>query len=114
MGPKKGRRVRKIEVPNDNVSKFELRDTAVNIQWRRGRPKKGRRHSNGGKTSPGGRGRHEQRKHTHKRRELQKKGPVPKKVTQKQRLEESQSHGHLVIVTIQEGAHDQHLPDRPG
>ena len=35
MGPKKGRRVRKIEVPNVNVPEFELRDTAADIQWRR-------------------------------------------------------------------------------
>ena len=35
MGPKKGRRVRKIEVPTDSVPKFDLGDTAVDIQRRR-------------------------------------------------------------------------------
>ena len=35
MGPKKGRRVRKIEVPTDSVPEFELGDTAADIQWRR-------------------------------------------------------------------------------
>ena len=35
MGPKKSRKVRKIEVPTDSVPKFELGDTAVDIQQRR-------------------------------------------------------------------------------
>ena len=35
MGPKKGRRVRKIEDPTDSVPEFELGDTVVDIQWRR-------------------------------------------------------------------------------
>ena len=35
MGPKKGRRVSKIEVPTDSVPEFELGDTAADIQWRR-------------------------------------------------------------------------------
>ena len=32
MGPKKGRRLRKIEVPTDSVPEFELADTAEDIQ----------------------------------------------------------------------------------
>ena len=32
MGPKKGRRVRKIEVPTHSVPEFELGDTAANIK----------------------------------------------------------------------------------
>ena len=32
MGPKKGRRVRKIEVPTYSVPEFELGDTAADIQ----------------------------------------------------------------------------------
>ena len=35
MGPIKGRRVKKIEVPRDSVPEFELGDTAADIQWRR-------------------------------------------------------------------------------
>ena len=35
MGPKKGRRVRKIEAPTDSVSEFELGDTAADIEQRR-------------------------------------------------------------------------------
>ena len=35
MGPKKGRKVRKIEVPTDSVPEFELGDTAADIQQRR-------------------------------------------------------------------------------
>ena len=31
MGPKKGRRVRKIEVPTDSVPEFELGDTVADI-----------------------------------------------------------------------------------
>ena len=34
MGPKKGRRVRKIKVPTDSVPEFELGDTVVDIQQR--------------------------------------------------------------------------------
>ena len=32
MGPKKGRRVRKIKVPTDSVPEFELSDTVTDIQ----------------------------------------------------------------------------------
>ena len=32
MGPKKGRRVREIDVPTDTPIEFELRDTAADIQ----------------------------------------------------------------------------------
>ena len=35
MGPKKGRRVRKIEVPTGSVPEFELGDTETDIQLRR-------------------------------------------------------------------------------
>ena len=35
MGPKKGRRVRKIEVSTNSVPECELGDTAADIQWRR-------------------------------------------------------------------------------
>ena len=35
MGPKKGRRVRKIKVPTDSVPEFELGDTVADIQQRR-------------------------------------------------------------------------------
>ena len=35
MGPKKGRRVRKIEVPNDSVPVLELKDTVADIQRRK-------------------------------------------------------------------------------
>ena len=35
MGPKKVRRVRKIEVSTDSVIEFELGNTAAYMQWRR-------------------------------------------------------------------------------
>ena len=57
MGPKKGRRVRKIEVPTDSVPKFELWDTAANIQRRREEreaQKERKRHRNRGKDQEGG------------------------------------------------------------
>ena len=45
MGPKKDRRVRKIEVPTDSVPEFGLVDTEADIQQRgggsRGRQEKG-------------------------------------------------------------------------
>ena len=34
MGPKKGRRVRKIEVPTDSVPEFVLGDTAADFEQR--------------------------------------------------------------------------------
>ena len=45
MGPKKGRRVRKIKVSTNSVPKFELGDTAAYIHGggRRGRQEKGRK-----------------------------------------------------------------------
>ena len=35
MGPKKGRRVRMIEISTDSVPEIELGDTVADIQWRR-------------------------------------------------------------------------------
>ena len=35
MGPKKGRKVRKIEIPTDSVPEFELEDTVADIQQRK-------------------------------------------------------------------------------
>ena len=35
MRPKKGRRVRKIEIPSDSVPECELGNTVADIQWRR-------------------------------------------------------------------------------
>ena len=35
MGPKKGRRVRKIKIKTDSIPEFELEDTVADIQWRR-------------------------------------------------------------------------------
>ena len=46
MGPKKGRRVRKIEVPTDSGPEFKMGDTAADIQWRKG--------GEGGKREGGG------------------------------------------------------------
>ena len=67
MGPKKGRRLRRIEVPTDSVPEFELGDTEADIQQRR-----------------------EKREEQAQRRELQKVGPGLRKATQKLRLEEKQ------------------------
>ena len=83
MGPKKGRRVRKIEVPTDNVSEF------ADIQWRR-QEREAR-----------------EREEAQQQREEEagmEEAKTEKKVTLKQRLEERRA----IRVTIQEGAHDQH------
>ena len=90
MGLKKGRRVRKIEVPSDSVPEFELWDTTTDIQWRREeRDAREREESQKQREGrPGGR----RQTHILKRRELQKNGPEPRKVTQKQRLEERWDH----------------------
>ena len=56
MGPKKGGRVRKIEVPTDSPTEFKLGDTAADIQRRERRgmqEKGGKRHRNRGR-KPGG------------------------------------------------------------
>ena len=74
MGPKKGRRVRKIEVPTENVPEFELGDTVADIQQRRD-DKEARESKEAQvqqqKKRQGGR-RQEWGNHTRKRRELQK------------------------------------------
>ena len=84
VGPKIGRRERKIDVPTDNIPEFELGDTAADIQQMRleGEQRRGRRHSNRGKKRHGGRWQ-ERRNHTCKRRGIHEKGPGPKKVTLK-------------------------------
>ena len=56
MSPKKGRRVRKTDVPTDSVPEFELEDTAViyNGGGKRGRQEKERkRHRNRGRRQGG-------------------------------------------------------------
>ena len=68
MGPKKGRRVRKIGLPTDTPSKFELGDTAADKQGgREGGKRKGERGietgSQGGRKPGGG------KLHIHQRRE---------------------------------------------
>ena len=97
MGPNRGRRVRKIEVPTDSVTEFELGDSRYPAEGgeRRGKLERGRRPNNSirGRRRPGGR-RQERRNHTLKRRELQKKGPGQRKVTLKQKLLEERRDHH--------------------
>ena len=47
MGPKKGRRMRKIEIPTDTPTEFELGDRAADIQRRE------KRHRNRGRKPAG-------------------------------------------------------------
>ena len=55
MCPKKGRRVRKIEIPTDTPTELKLGDTTANIHRRRGRQQKGRKtHRNRGGSQEGG------------------------------------------------------------
>ena len=56
MGPKKGRRVRKIEVPTDNVPEIELWDTAANTQQRTDEREEGKRIVGRGPETEEGRG----------------------------------------------------------
>ena len=90
MGPKKGRRERKIEVPTGSVPKFELGTQQQIFRGGEssGRQENVRRHSNSNLV----RRRQEQRKHTRNRRQFQKKGPEPRKVRQKRRMEEKRDH----------------------
>ena len=71
MGPKKGRRVRKIEVPTDSFPEFELWDTAADIQRRMRREaremEEAQQQREGGGKSRG--------ITLAKRRDLQKRGP---------------------------------------
>ena len=85
MGPKKGRRVRKIEVPSDSVPQFELGDTVAYIQEGGvGGKKNGRkRHRNRPRRKPGGRRQEGRKLHTPQRREWQKSVQGQTKVTQK-------------------------------
>ena len=89
MGPKKGRRVRKIEVNTNSVPEFQLGDMVAG--GRRVRQGKGRkRHRNRGR-NPGGR-----KICTQQRRDCQKSVQGQTKVTQKwihaQRVEERRAH----------------------
>ena len=79
MGSKKGRKVRKIEVPTDSVPEFELGDTAVDIQRRREEREARERGRRGTKTEGGG-GK-EWSKYTHKRKDWQKKGKGQRKAS---------------------------------
>ena len=56
MGPKKDRRLRKIEIPTDSVHKFEQQQISSG-GGRRGRPERGRRHNNSNKGREGGKSR---------------------------------------------------------
>ena len=94
MGPKKGRRVRKIEVPMGNVPEFELGDTAADIQQKRQEMEVREREEAQQQREEEASWRQEWRKHTGKRRELQKKGTKQIKMTLKQRLLEERSDHH--------------------
>ena len=98
MGPKKGRRVRKIKVPTDRVPQLGRHWGTL---WqiftrgvRRGRQEIGRnKPRDRGKMGSGGRRTQEWRKHTHKRRELEKKRSRTEKTdTESKAVTSLQSH----------------------
>ena len=108
MDPKKGRRVRKIEVPTDSVPEFELGDTAADIKQRRQE-----RETRAREEAQQQQWREEEARsvearaeETHSQEEgVAEKGPEQRKVT----LNRGWSRGGTITVTIQEGPHDQHL-----
>ena len=79
MGPKKGRRVRKIEVSTDSVPESVLGDTAVDIQQRREKREAREREE-------------AQKPMEEEARVEETHSSNPRKVTQKQRLEERWYH----------------------
>ena len=90
MKPKKGRRVRKIEVPTDSVLEFELGDKVADILQMR-KEREGRQERGRGKKS------------------MQGQTKMKQNWLRTQRLEERAQIS--VTLTIQEGAHDQHIPE---
>ena len=78
MGPKKDRRVRKIEVPTDSAPDFELGDTSADIQQRRQETEAREREEAQQQREEKSRREEAREEETHKRRELQKKGPEQK------------------------------------
>ena len=85
MDPKKGRRVRKIEVPTVFLNLSWGTQRQISSQGgRRGRLKRGRRHNNSNRGRRQGGRRQEWRNHTQKRGDNQKKGPGQKEVTPSQ------------------------------
>ena len=109
MGPKKGRRVRKIDVSTESVTEFEFGDTPADIQQRRlereAREREEAQHRREEETR-----RWESRAeetHLHEEGVADKKGPGQRKVTLKQRLEERLDHhrhdtryGHMTNIYL--------------
>ena len=88
-----GRRVRKIELPDDSSHEFELGDTAADIQQKREkREAREREEPQTPRNEEASRDEARTGGNTHKRRKLQKKGQGQRKVTQKQTLEERREH----------------------
>ena len=111
MDSKKGRRVTRIEVPTDSIPEFELWQI-YSGGGRRGMQEKGRKgNRNRGRrpetSRPGG------RKHTQQRKESQKNVQGQIKVTKNRGWRRG---GHIAVITfmIQEGVHDQHIPEGLG
>ena len=101
MGPKKGRRVRKIEVPTDSVPEFEKGVTVAGIQWRRQKREAREREEAQQQSQRKEEARREEARrsnHTLKRKDNQKKGPGQKEVTLKQRLVEERWNHHSRVT----------------
>ena len=90
MGPKKGRRVKKKEVPTDSALEFELGDSSRYSTEERGEGGMGK----GGKDkeTKGGRGQEGGNYTLSRESGVAEKGQGQTKVIQKQRLEETWKH----------------------
>ena len=89
MGPNKGRRVRKIEIPTDSVHEFELGD----IQRRREERVAREREESQQQIEEKARREEATAEETHSQDEVVAgKGPGQRKMTVKQRVEERQDH----------------------
>ena len=109
MGPKKGRRVRRIQVPTDSVREFELRHTVADIQWRK--QEGGQREGTGTKMATEGEqeGGGKSGGNTFSRgRSCRGKARNGEKCQRNR----GWRRGMTITVTIQKGAHDQHLSHR--
>ena len=110
MGPKKGRRVRKIEVPTVSVPELSwgTQRQISSGRGRRGRQEKGRRHKNRGRMRPGGEEARAEETHS------QEEGITEKRPKTEKSDSETEAGGEAAPSQLRykKGAPDQHLPER--
>ena len=102
MGSKKGRRIRKINVPTDTPTEFELGDTTADIQRRREEARERKEEAQ------------KQRKEARKEETTHsaEEGMAEKRERTDKTDIEMNTEAEGEADTSQEGAHNTHLPDR--